>query len=81
MQSRWHGSVDGSSKQDRKGVDLTSPTQDADGAVSVQFGGCDGSVPNCLPTTPNWSYMVRLYRPRAQVLDGRWKFPEAEAVQ
>ncbi|MFD1554994.1 DUF1254 domain-containing protein [Paraburkholderia silviterrae] len=54
--------------------------KDADGAVSVQFGGCDGSVPNCLPITPNWNYMVRLYRPHAEVLDGRWTFPEAHAV-
>jgi hypothetical protein len=26
----------------------------------------------------DWNYMVRLYRPRAQVLNGRWKFPEVE---
>jgi hypothetical protein len=25
-----------------------------------------------------WNYMVRLYRPRAEVLDGTWKFPEAQ---
>lgn len=24
--------------------------------------------------------MVRLYRPRAEILDGKWKFPEAEPV-
>ncbi|CAD6551175.1 hypothetical protein LMG28727_05204 [Paraburkholderia kirstenboschensis] len=53
--------------------------KDADGAISVQFGDCDGKVPNCLPITPNWNYMVRMYRPRAEVLDGRWKFPEAQA--
>ncbi|KUE86353.1 carboxylesterase [Cupriavidus necator] len=55
--------------------------KDADGAVSVQFGGCDGKQANCLPVTPGWNYMVRLYQPRAQILDGRWKFPEAVAVQ
>jgi hypothetical protein len=27
---------------------------------------------------PGWSYLVRLYRPRAEVLDGRWTFPEAK---
>lgn len=54
--------------------------KDADGAVSVQFGGCDGKVPNCLPITPNWNYMVRMYRPRAEVLDGRWTFPAAQAA-
>jgi len=25
--------------------------------------------------------MVRLYRPRAEVLGGKWKFPEAEVVR
>jgi hypothetical protein len=25
--------------------------------------------------------MVRLYRPRADILNGSWKFPEAEPVQ
>ncbi|SEA97033.1 DUF1254 domain-containing protein [Paraburkholderia sartisoli] len=54
--------------------------QDADGTVTVQFGGCDGGVPNCLVTPPNWNYMVRLYRPNPEVLNGRWKFPEAHEV-
>jgi hypothetical protein len=48
-----------------------------DGSVTVQFGGCDGKTPNCLPITPGWNYLVRLYRPRKEILDGAWKFPEA----
>jgi hypothetical protein len=52
----------------------------ADGSVAIQFGGCDGQIPNCLPTMPGWNYMVRLYRPRAEILDGTWKFPEAQAA-
>jgi len=27
-----------------------------------------------------WNYMVRLYRPRAEILNGTWKFPEAQPV-
>jgi hypothetical protein len=27
-----------------------------------------------------WNYTVRLYRPRAQVLNGTWKFPQAQPV-
>jgi hypothetical protein len=27
-----------------------------------------------------WNYMVRLYRPRAEVLDGTWKFPAANEM-
>ena len=58
---------------------LTSK-KSADGSVVIQFGGCNGAIPNCLPTMPGWNYTVRLYRPRKEVLDGTWKFPEAVAV-
>ena len=53
----------------------------ADGSVTVQFGGCDGKIANCLPTPEGWNYMVRLYRPEAQILDGSWEFPDAEEVK
>jgi hypothetical protein len=49
-----------------------------DGSVTVQFGGCDGKIPNCLPTMPGWNYTVRMYRPRAAILNGEWKFPQAK---
>lgn len=49
-----------------------------DGSIAIQFGGCDGKVPNCLPTTKGWNYTVRLYRPRAEILNGKWKFPEPQ---
>jgi hypothetical protein len=51
------------------------------GSVAVQFGGCDGKIANCLPTVSGWNYMVRLYRPRAELLDGKWNFPQAQAVR
>lgn len=54
--------------------------QDADGAFTIQFGGCGDGVSNCLPITPGWNYLVRLYRPEQQILDGSWKFPEAQPV-
>lgn len=49
-----------------------------DGTVTIQFGGCDSGTPNCIPVPPNWNYLVRLYRPRPELLDGSWTFPEAE---
>jgi hypothetical protein len=48
--------------------------------VTIQFGG-DESVPNCIPIMPGWNYVVRMYRPRKVILDGTWKFPEAQAVK
>jgi len=47
----------------------------ANGAINIQFGGCDGKITNCLPITKDWNYTVRLFRPRAEILDGTWKFP------
>ncbi len=69
-------------KNDLNAYSLNNITakKNADGSVDVQFGGCDGKVANCLPTMPGWNYMVRLYRPRAEILDGSWKFPEAKPV-
>ena len=49
----------------------------ADGSVAIQFGGCDGKIPNCLPLMKGWNYTVRLFRPRPEILDGTWRFPEA----
>jgi para-nitrobenzyl esterase len=50
----------------------------ADGSFTVQFGDCDGNILNCLPIMEGWNYTVRLYRPRAEILTGAWKFPEAQ---
>jgi hypothetical protein len=58
---------------------LTAKKSD-DGSIAIQFGGCDGKIPNCLPTTKGWNYTVRLYRPRAEILNGKWKFPEPQPV-
>jgi hypothetical protein len=54
--------------------------KEADDLVALQFGGCDGKVVNCLPIMPGWNYTVRLYRPRAEILDGKWTFPQAEPI-
>ena len=54
--------------------------KDGDGLAAIQFGGCETKSENCLPITPGWNYMVRLYRPRAEILDGRWSFPEARPI-
>ena len=67
-------------KNDLNAYSLNNVTaaRSPDGSVAVQFGGCDGKIPNCLPTLPGWNYMVRLYRPKPEILDGSWTFPEAQ---
>jgi hypothetical protein len=55
--------------------------KDSDGGYTVQFGGCETVASNCLPIMSGWNYLVRLYRPRSEILDGSWKFPEAQPVR
>ena len=66
---------------DAYSVNSITAKKSADGSVAMQFGGCDGKLPNCLPTTPGWNYLVRLYRPRDEILNGKWKVPEAQVVK
>jgi len=58
--------------------------KETDGSVIIQFGGCDGNPDsyrdNCLPITKGWNYTVRLYRPRPEIINGKWQFPEAQPI-
>ncbi|WP_322033877.1 DUF1254 domain-containing protein [Paraburkholderia sp. J76] len=55
--------------------------RDDNGAIRIQFGGDPAAASNWLPITPGWNYMVRLYRPHASILNGEWRFPEAQPQQ
>jgi hypothetical protein len=65
-----------------KAYSLTSATAkpDPDGGYVLQFGGCEAAIANCLPTPPDWSLAVRLYRPKPAALDGGWTFPALTLV-
>jgi hypothetical protein len=69
-------------KNDRNSYSVNNVTakKDPDGSVTIQFGGCDGNTPNCIPITPGWNYWARLYRPRKEILDGTWQLPEPQPV-
>ena len=66
--------------QNAYSINNLTAKKEADGSVIIQFGGCDGKVSNCLPITKGWNYTVRLYRPRKEILEGKWKFPDATPV-
>ena len=70
-------------KNDLNAYSLNNITskKSSDGTVAIQFGGCDNKIVNCLPIMNGWNYTVRLYRPRAEILNGKWKFPEAQAIK
>ena len=61
-------------------VNNLTAQRDADGAVTVHFGGCGDGRPNCLSVKDGWNYLVRLYRPRPEILDGSWTFPAVTPV-
>jgi hypothetical protein len=48
-----------------------------DGSVTVRLvASADGDTPpNAIVTPQGWNYLIRLYRPRAEILDGRWTPP------
>jgi hypothetical protein len=62
-------------------VNSVTGKKGADGAITIQFGDCSKETPNCLPVSKGWNYMVRLYRPRQEILNGTWSFPAAEPTQ
>jgi len=54
--------------------------KDSDGGVTIHFGG-DPKQSNYLPIVEGWNYTARLYRPRKEILDGSWVFPQAQPVK
>lgn len=61
-------------------VNNRTAKRNADGSVTIHFGG-NPSQPNFIPITKGWNYIVRLYRPRKEIIDGSWKFPEAQPAK
>ena len=61
------------------GVSYQSAEKNADGSITIHFGGDPRSV-NYIPLTDGWNYVVRLYRPREEILSGNWTFPEVSEL-
>ena len=51
-----------------------------DGSVTIHFGG-DPKADNFLPIVSGWNYIVRMYKPGPEILDGRWTFPAAKPAE
>jgi len=62
-------------------VNSVTGTRNDDGSMTVHLGGCDDDRLNCLPIMENWNYIVRMYRPSKEILEGEWTFPAAEPVE
>jgi hypothetical protein len=60
-------------------VNNVTAKKNADGTATIHFGG-DPTALNYLPITPGWNYIVRMYRPRQEIIDGFWTFPRPKMV-
>lgn len=67
-------------KFDRYTINGVTAEKNSDGSVTVQFGGCENDGGNCLPISSGWNYLVRMYRPDPEILDGKWTFPKPVLV-
>ena len=47
----------------------------AHGGITVRFAVDGDPERNSLPITDGWNYLVRLDRPRPEILNGTWSFP------
>lgn len=63
----------------RYGVNDRTAKRNDDGSVTIHFGG-DATSHNHVPIVEGWNYVVRLYRPREEILDGTWTFPGVSKV-
>jgi hypothetical protein len=52
----------------------------ADGSITIHFGG-DADQINYLPIAKGWNYVIRMYEPGEEILDGSWTFPKIVPVQ
>ena len=52
-----------------------------DGSFTIHFGDCDDDRANCIPISPGWTYSIRYYMPRAEIIDGSWSFPAPKPVK
>lgn len=62
-------------------VNGVTAKSEPDGSVKIQFGGDPKTAANFLAIKPGWNYVIRLYRPRKEILDGSWKVPETIPVK
>lgn len=63
---------------DAYSVNNLTATPNENGSFTVYFGG-DPSNNNYLPITEGWNYVMRLYQPKSQAIDGDWVLPSLVA--
>lgn len=59
-------------------VNSVTGVRNDDGSLTVRFGAHPDGMPNVIPITDGWNYLVRLYQPREEILNGTWRFPSID---
>ena len=68
-------------KLGRNALSNVTAKKNADGSITINAGGCDDGRINCIPITKGWNYVARTYRPRPEILSGKWTFPEMKPTK
>jgi hypothetical protein len=66
--------------QDAYSYNNVTAKKNADGGITINFGGGPGAINN-LPITPGWNYVVRMYQPKQEIINGAWGFPKAQPTK
>lgn len=61
-------------------INNITATKNKDGSITIHFGG-DPKQSNFLPIMKGWNYLVRLYQPHKEIIDGSWKFPAPTPIE
>ena len=62
----------------RYGVNDRTAIRNKNGSITINFGG-NPNADNFIPIVDGWNYVVRLYRPKKEILSGDWEFPSISA--
>ncbi len=65
---------------DSYSVNSVTAVRGDDGTATLVFGTEPEDAHNFLYVTEGWNYVARMYRPRSEILDGRWSFPAPRPV-
>jgi hypothetical protein len=63
---------------DAYSLNSVTAVPEEDGSVTIDLAPTPGEHANHLYVMDGWNYTVRLYRPRPEILDGRWTVPTPE---
>jgi hypothetical protein len=65
---------------DSYSLNSVTATPEADGSYVLRFAPEPGGATNHLYVMDGWNYTMRFYRPRPEIVDGRWQAPRPEPV-